>query len=192
MPRLFAAIEIPEPIRDELSDLEVPLPGARWIGIDDMHLTLRFCGDIEKGVAVELMHALGRVEVEAFSMRLSGVGCFGGDDPRTLWAGVEAPQTLDRLAYAVERAARDAGLPPEARKFKPHVTIARLKYARVDTVARFLQRHAGYRSDFFPVGQFALFSSKPLVGGGPYVLEEHYPLLGGDYADFADEDGHPS
>lgn len=188
MPRLFAAIEIPEPIRDELSDLEAPLPGARWVETDNMHLTLRFAGDIDKSLAQELMHALDRVEVNAFAMRLSGLDTFGGREPKSIWAGVEAPDELDRLAYAVERAARDAGLPPETRKFKPHVTIARLKHSDPQAIARFLQRRGAYRSAYFPVGRFVLYSSKPLVGGGPYVAEEYFPLEGGDYAHYADED----
>jgi len=189
MPRLFAAIEIPEDIRDALSDMEVPMPGARWVEADNMHLTLRFAGDIEKGVAREFAHALARIELPAFTMRVSGIGSFGGNDPRTIWAAIEAPDELDRLAYAVERAARHAGLPPEPRKFKAHVTIARLRNARLETVARFLQRHSAYRSPPFLVGRFVLFSSKPKVGGGPYIAEELYPLQGGDYADYADEEG---
>lgn len=189
MPRLFAAIEIPEAIRDDLADMEMPLPGVRWIAGDDMHLTLRFAGDVDKTTAEELAHALGRIDADAFTVRLAGLDCFGGNDPRSIWAGVEACEALDRLAYAVERAARHAGLAPETRRFKPHVTIARIKGSRPDALARFLQRHARYRSEPFMVGRFVLYSSKPLVGGGPYVAEEMFPLQGGDYAHYSDEDG---
>ena len=103
MPRLFAAIEIPEDIRDALSDMEVPMPGARWVEADNMHLTLRFAGDIEKGVAREFAHALARIELPAFTMRVSGIGSFGGNDPRTIWAAIEAfrPATIELMPVTV-------------------------------------------------------------------------------------------
>ena len=88
MPRLFAGIELPEDIRDLISDLEMPLPGVRWIDNDNLHLTLRFFGDIDNGQARELSGFLGGIDVPAFEMRLNGLGTFGGNDPRTLWAGV--------------------------------------------------------------------------------------------------------
>ena len=187
MPRLFTAIEIPDHIREAIARLKQPLPGARWIEPENYHITLRFAGDIDNRVASEFAHFLDEIDVNAFALRLSGVGAFGGNDPRQLWAGVEPTAELDSLARAHERAARAAGLPPESRKFKPHVTIARLKNSSIDIVARYLQRHGGFRTDSFLVGRFALFSSKPQVGGGPYVTEETYTLQGGQYADYEDE-----
>lgn len=179
MPRLFTAIELPEDMRDDLSSMEQPLPGARWIDSDDMHITLRFVGDIDNPTAREFVELLAGIEVDAFHARLNGLGTFGGKDPRTIWAGVEAGPELDQLARAHERAARSAGLPAERRNFKPHVTIARLKHARDDVLARFLARCGGYRSEPFLVTHFTLFSSKPMTGGGPYVVEETFPLFGG-------------
>lgn len=179
MPRLFTAIELPEDLRDDLSDMEQPLPGARWIDSDDMHITLRFAGDIDNPTAREFVDLLAGIEVNAFHARLSGLGTFGGKEPKTIWAGVEAGPELEQLARAHERAARSCGLAPEGRQFRPHVTIARLKYARDDLVARFLERFSGYRSEPFLVTHFTLFSSKPQTGGGPYVVEETFPLFGG-------------
>jgi RNA 2',3'-cyclic 3'-phosphodiesterase len=188
MPRLFTGIELPEHVRSALARLKQPLPGAKWVEAENLHLTIRFAGDIDQRVAAEFAHFLGGVECHAFEMRLSGLGAFGGNDPRTLWAGVDAGEELAMLARAHERAARAAGLRPEPRNFKPHVTIARLRHTRVEVVARFLERHGAFRTERFPVGRFALFSSKPQVGGGPYVVEAAYPLLGGQYLDFADHD----
>jgi 2'-5' RNA ligase len=181
MPRLFTGLEIPDPIRAGLARLRQPLPGAKWIEAEDFHITLRFVGDIDKRTAAEFTQILGGIETDAFEMRLSGLGAFGGNDPRILWAGVESGPQLDILARAHERAARAAGLPAEPRKFKPHLTLARLRHSPVDLVARFLQRHGGFRSEAFLVGRFALFSSKPRSGGGPYVVEEAFPLRGGHY-----------
>lgn len=180
MPRLFAGIELPEEVQDQISDLETPIPGVRWIEADALHLTLRFAGDIDNATARELADELARIEIRAFEMRLKGLGTFGGKDPRTLWAGVEAGAELEALARACERAARNAGLPPEPRTFKPHVTIARLKNPRIEPLARLLSRHGAFQSAPFMVGRFVLYSSRPQVGGGPYVVEEAFMLEGGE------------
>ncbi|CFX10028.1 putative 2'-5' RNA ligase [Candidatus Filomicrobium marinum] len=182
MPRLFTGIELPEDLRDDLADMEQPLPGARWIDTDDMHITLRFVGDIDNRTASEFADMLAGIDVNAFHARISGLGTFGGKEPRSIWAGIEAGPELEQLARAHERAARSAGLPPEGRQFKPHVTIARLKSTRPEVVARYLEHFGGYRSEPFLVTHFTLFSSKPKVGGGPYVVEETFPLFGGGNA----------
>lgn len=178
MPRLFVGIELPDDIRDLISGLEAPLPGARWVDTDNLHLTLRFVGDIDNRQARELADFLSGIDVDAFEMRLDGLGTFGGKDPRTLWAGVSAGEELGALARATERAARAAGLKPEGRTFKPHVTIARLNKPRIEALTRFLTRHGRFRSEPFVVSRFVLYSSKPMVGGGPYVVEEAFPLSG--------------
>lgn len=179
MPRLFAGLELPEDIRDQLCDLERPLPGARWVAADDLHITLRFAGDIEGLVAREFEQGLEEIQADAFELRLEGLGTFGGNDPRTLWAGVAPNPALDALARACDRAARNAGLPPEPNPFKAHVTLARLRHTPVELLARMLGKIGAFRSEPFMVGAFVLFSSKPKVGGGPYVVEATYPLRGG-------------
>lgn len=180
MPRLFTGIELPEDIRDRLSDIETPLPGAKWVPNDNLHITLRFAGDIDNGVAREFADGLAAIDCDPFELRLAGLGTFGGNDPRVIWVGVEPSPGLDVLARANERAARGAGLPPEGRNFKPHVTLARLNYPRIEPLARLLQRFGAFRTDPFLVTRFVLFSSKPMVGGGPYVVEEAFPL--GDFS----------
>lgn len=184
MPRLFVGLEIPDDIRQRLSRLTAPLPGAKWVDSRNYHLTLRFAGDIDNLAAREFADQLARIDIRCFTMRLKGLGSFGGADPRAIWAGVEATPELDELARAAERAARLAGLKPEPRAFIPHVTLARLKHSRDDAVARYLGRHATFRSHDIFVGRFVLFASKPLVGGGPYVIEDTFPLAGGQYGDF--------
>ena len=160
------------------------MPGAKWRPRENLHLTLRFAGDVDNPVAREFAHFLAGIDVAAFEMRLEGLGTFGGKDPKTLWAGIHAPAELETLARACERAARAAGLKPEGRTFKPHITIARLNKPRIDALSRFLTRHARFRSDPFIVSRFVLYSSKPIVGGGPYVVEEAYPLSGAAWEAF--------
>lgn len=178
MPRLFTGLIIPEDIRDELAETEQPLPGASWIESDNLHLTLRFAGDLDNRAAQEFADSLARIEIDVFSLRVEGVGVFGGQEPRTLWAGVCASDPLDALARAHERAARSAGLAPDARPFKAHVTLARLRHPHIAGLTSILERFALYRSRTFVIDSFALFSSRPKTGGGPYVVEETFPLRG--------------
>jgi 2'-5' RNA ligase len=178
MPRLFTGIELPDETREALKRLRTPLPGARWIEPDNLHITLRFAGDVDNLVAREFVHALAAIDAPPFEVRVAGVGAFGGYSPRIVWAGVEAGPELEALARANERAARSAGLDPEKRAFKAHVTLARLQNGRADTIARFLERNGAFRAEPFYVDRFVLFSSRPLTGGGPYVVEEEFPLLG--------------
>jgi 2'-5' RNA ligase len=189
MPRLFAGIEIPEATRGTLARLKMPLPGAKWVEPETFHITLRFAGDIDNRQADEFASALGAIDASAFSIRISDLGAFGGNEPRSLWAGVDPSRELEALQRATERAARNAGLAAEPRAFKPHVTLARLKHTRSDAVARFLERKATFQCEPFAVSRFVLFSSKPVSGGGPYVVEEAYPLAGGGMHAFADFDG---
>ena len=90
MPRLFAGIELPEAIRDQLSDLAGPLPGAKWVDDDDLHITLRFAGDIEGRIARDFTDLLGEIDADVFELRLQDIGTFGGNDPRSIWAGIVA------------------------------------------------------------------------------------------------------
>jgi 2'-5' RNA ligase len=187
MPRLFAAIPIPETVALTLDRVRQPTPGAFWIPPGDMHLTLRFIGDVTNAQARDFTEELARIELAAFTLRLKGLGTFGGDDPRVLWAGVEPCKPLDALARAADRAARKTGLPPDNRTWKPHVTLARLRHTPVDAVVRILSRKATFNTEPFFVPKFALMSSKPGAGGGPYVIEEEFTLHGGQYADFTDD-----
>jgi 2'-5' RNA ligase len=176
MPRLFTAIEVPEPLRMRLSLLRAPLNGAKWVEPENMHITLRFAGDIEDRTADAFADALDDVSVDPFRVTIAGVGAFGGHQTRVLWAGVEAGPQLDELYRANERAARTAGLEPPPRGFKPHVTLARMRGARQSPVARFLEENGDLRLEPFTVTRFVLLSARPGVGGGPYGLEAAYPL----------------
>ena len=187
MPRLFTAIELPDDVRAELRQLHLPMPNARWLRPEDYHLTLRFAGDINNSLAEEFAANLAAIDTDAFEIRLSGLGAFGGNDPHNVWVGVEPSHELELLARAHEKAARAAGLTPDTRMFKPHVTLARLKYSSADAVARFFTRFGGYRSEPIYVSEFVLMSSKPMTGGGPYGAVENFPLRGGVFA--VDDDG---
>jgi RNA 2',3'-cyclic 3'-phosphodiesterase len=189
MTRLFTGIEIPEDIRETLSALETPIPGASWIDEDDLHLTLRFFGDVSPRQRTDLLDLLETLTADAFNLKIAGLGTFGAQ-PTALYASIESAPALDALARATDRVARGAGLPAAKRPFKPHVTLARLNDPDPVKLARLLSRSANIACEPFLVHRFALFSSRPRVGGGPYVVEELYPLRGG-LGIGEDEDGNP-
>lgn len=178
MPRLFTALEIPRDAALSLSLLRGGLPGARWVDVENYHLTLRFIGDVEGHVADEIANALDRVRRPPFSLTLSGVGTFGSKKPHAIWAGVAASPDLAALQAEIERICQRIGVPSDPRKFVPHVTLARLKNANDIDVARYLSARGNFSTLPFKVNRFVLMSSRDSVGGGPYIVEEAWPLTG--------------
>ena len=176
MPRLFSAVEIPRSVAERLTVLRAGLTGARWVDPENYHLTLRFIGDVDGATARDFTAALGEIVAATFELEVSGLGSFGGGRPRAIFAGIAPSQGLEVLQRANERAAREAGLPPEGRNYKPHVTLARLKGARAEAVAAYLERQGDIGPEPFTVSRFVLYSSRNSVGGGPYVVEAAYPL----------------
>jgi RNA 2',3'-cyclic 3'-phosphodiesterase len=187
MPRLFTAIEVPPVLRMRLSLLRAPLSGAKWVDPENMHITLRFVGDIDGRTADDFADHLADVSCSPFAISILGTGAFGGRDPRVLWAGVEAGPELEGLYRANERAVRAAGLPPDPRNFKPHVTLARMRGARHSAVAQFLEQTGDLRLEPFVVTRFVLLSARPGSGGPPYAVEAEYPFAVMDASDAEDE-----
>ena len=178
MIRLFAALEIPETIRMQLSLLQGGIPGARWTPIENMHLTLRFIGEVDEAVARDIDDMLADIRAPSFTLSLKGVGEFGRKEGRALWAGVSEGQPLQHLAAKIESALQRMGLPAEMRKFSPHVTLARLRDVPISELQSFLGTHAMFKSPAFEVTQFALFSSQTSPKGSRYRIESIYPLAG--------------
>jgi RNA 2',3'-cyclic 3'-phosphodiesterase len=182
MPRLFTALEIPRDAALSLSLLRGGLPGARWIDVENYHLTLRFFGDVEGHVADEIANQLDRVRRPSFTLTLTGVGAFGGKKPHSVWAGTSASPDMFALQAEIERISQRLGLPADPRKFSPHVTLARLRNASPVDVANYLSARGNFATMPFKVGRFVLMSSRDSIGGGPYVIEEAWPLQGGEVA----------
>jgi len=180
MPRLFTALEIPRDAALSLSLLRGGLPGARWIDVENYHLTLRFIGVVEGHVADEIANALDRIRRPSFSLTLSGVGAFGSRKPHAIWAGVTASPDVTALQAEIERICKRIGVPSDPRKFVPHVTLARLKNASDGDVARYLSARGNFATMPFKVNRFVLMSSRDSVGGGPYIVEEAWPLTGAE------------
>jgi 2'-5' RNA ligase len=152
------------------------LPGARWIDVENYHITLRFIGDVDGRTADEIVERLDRIDRPEFQLRLEGIGSFGSKKPHSIWAGVSPSPEMYALQGEIERICQRIGLPPDPRKFTPHVTLARLKYSRVDDVVHYLAGRGNFQTSTFTVPRFVLLSSRESVGGGPYLTEEVFPL----------------
>ena len=128
MPRLFIAIDLPEDVKVELTAIGYGLPGARWVTDDQLHLTLRFIGEVDGGMRNNISDALSFINYGSFTFTLQGAGHFPPrGKPKVLWIGIAKSQPLLQLRGKVESALRAIGLSPEGRKFSPHITLARLK-----------------------------------------------------------------
>ncbi|MER2632749.1 MAG: RNA 2',3'-cyclic phosphodiesterase [Rhizobiaceae bacterium] len=176
MPRLFTGLEVPSDVADALAALRGGLPGARWAQPDDYHITLRFIGDIDGRTAREIEDELAEARVEPMTVTLTGLDAFGGAKPHSIFAQVATSRPLIELQSEHERRLRRVGLPPEKRKFTPHVTLARLRQASVLDVADFLSTRGGFPAISFTPERFVLYSAREQTGGGPYVVEAAYPL----------------
>ena len=177
MPRLFTAIEIPRQIGERLSLMRGGLSGARWIDPENYHLTLRFIGDVDMVAAEAAAEALARVRRQALTIRFAGLGPLGTKKQHAVVALVAEDKPLMELQAEQERVLQRAGLPHEARRYTPHVTLARLRGGHPRDIAEYLSVRGGFLAGSFPVERFVLYSSRNSVGGGPYVVEEAYDLM---------------
>ena len=175
--RLFVALTLPEEVREQLAELEDNLPGARWVPPENFHITLRFIGEVDGGLAEDIDAELAAMAGEGFLVSIAGLGCFGeGPRTRALYARVAPSEPLTRLKLKVENALQRAGCEPEGRKFKPHVTLARFKGQSGPELERFLVRHSLFRAGPFAVADFALIQSFLSGEGSIYREEAIYPL----------------
>ena len=160
--------------------LQGGVPGARWQTREQLHLTLRFIGEVDGGDARAIDDALAGIDAPAFSLQLHSVGQFGNKQPHTLWAAARPNELLDHLARKVDTAIRRVGQPQDAHKFMPHVTVGRLRHPDLDKVREWLVEHALSTSAEFTVDAFCLYSSKLTSDGSIYRVEQEYLLRGYD------------
>jgi 2'-5' RNA ligase len=177
MHRLFVAIRPPEPIRDLLIDAMDDSGDFRWQDDGQLHLTLRFIGEVERPLAEDIAAALVRIRAPRFAIRIKGVGRFEARSAGALWAGIEPKEPVAALAAKVERVCQQAGLEPERRTFHPHITLARWKGRRTQEAEGFLRRRQGLSSDPFEVDAFSLFESRLSRHGAHYEEVASYPLV---------------
>jgi len=174
---MFVAVPLPEELRDQIALMQSGLDNVRWVAPENLHLTLRFLGDLDGGEVADLDAALAGIAAPCFEIALAGLSTFGnGRKVNALALGVEAPEPLIRLQTKVEKAVQRAGQPAEGRKFRPHVTLARFKGAPGTKFGPYLQRHGLFRCDPVAVDRFQLISSKLTPNGPIYRVEAEYFL----------------
>ncbi len=178
MLRLFVGIEFPPELKLRLSLLQSGVTGAKWVDPGNFHLTLRFIGEVDEGTAADVDETLLRLKARPFSLQLAGAGVFGNGKPRQLWIGVDREPALSTLQSKIEQALIRAGLPPEPRKFAPHVTLARLRDPKRTDIQHFLHSHAQFRAEPLRVEQFSLIASYPTKAGSVYEDQADYELKG--------------
>lgn len=176
--RLFAAVDLPAAVKDQLDALRAPIPGARWVGRQQMHLTLFFIGETAR--VADISAALAQVRAAPFDLLLSGVGRFPSGSrrpPRVLWVGVAPQPALLALQTRVAGALVALSCAAEDRPYSPHLTLARLQAERpLPEADRFLTAHAGFRAGPVRVESFVLYASDLTPQGARYTPQAVYPL----------------
>jgi len=176
MHRLFVAIRPPRPIRTRLIAAMGGVPHARWQTDDQLHLTLRFIGEVDRHQAEDVAAALGAVHHPRFPIALSGMGQFdrhGRVD--SLWAGVTPADGPASLHRKVDQALVRIGLPPEGRAYLPHITIAR--FGRLaGPVDAAVAAGGSLSSDPVVIEEFQLYESELGHDGAVYTIAARYPL----------------
>ena len=178
MIRLFVAIDIPEAIRMEVEGMGRSIPQARLVPTDQLHLTLKFIGEVEGSRFLDIQDALKEIIVPKFSLSLKGVGTFPPRGiPRVLWAGVEPVEQTVALRNAIERTLAVINIARDKKKFTPHLTLARLRNGPIRHLQQFLAGNAFFQTPEFPVESFHLYSSKLTGKGALHTIECSYGLL---------------
>lgn len=176
MLRLFAALPVPEDVADALILTQKNLTGASWRPVRNFHVTLRFFGEVENGLAMALDEEIASISPPHIQIAIDGVGWFGRREPRSVWARVRATDGLAELSGACERAARRVGLPPEKRRFTPHITLAYCHGTPLSDAMAWTERHQALAAGPWMADRFHMYSSH--LGRGPsiYTAEADYPL----------------
>jgi 2'-5' RNA ligase len=177
MPRLFIAVDLPDTIKENLRSMSFGIPGAKWIGPDQLHLTVRFIGEVDGALFLDVKTILEEIRLASFSLQLKGVGFFPPRGvPRVLWVGLEKNDPLQRLRKKIDSSLLRVKVEPEGRKFSPHITLARLKNSPVQKITNFLSGNGLFSQEPFQVEDFKLYSSILSPKGAFHRVERIYPL----------------
>lgn len=176
MHRLFVAIRPPRAIRLQLLAIMHGIRGARWQDDAQLHLTLRFIGEVDRHRAEDVAAALGAVHHPAFTLALHGLGQFSRNERLdSLWAGVAPYEEVTALHHKVNQALARVGIVPETRAFLPHITIARCN-RQTGPADAMLAQFAGLTSEPEPIAAFCLYESRLGSEGATYDIIARYPL----------------
>lgn len=176
--RLFLALSLPDALRALLADLAEPLAHVRWTPPEQLHVTLRFLGDVDPAQLDSLTTRLSTIQVEPFLLPIEGVGAFPPKSPpHVLWAGTgNGHPRLHQLRQQIDDRALAAGIDFNVRTFHPHVTLARCTEQAAAGAARWLRRHADFEGPPFKIDAVDLFASELHPAGARYELIERFPI----------------
>lgn len=178
--RLFIAIDLPPELKRALWTLRSDLPGARWVALEQIHLTLAFLGEVEEKKIEPLSAELARIHLPPFTLSFTCTGCFPNRErPRVLWVGLAPQPRLAELAHQVQTALMVCDLPVEARPFSPHITLARLKFPAPRSVGVFLDQSLPPHLPVLSVQEFILFQSRLSPHGAEHLPLSHFSLMPG-------------
>lgn len=182
MQRLFVGIELPESAAQILAGIRQGYansswPSARWHEPSALHVTLSFIGQVDQHTATQMAAALRGLPDWDAILSIRGVGYFGTEQkPVVLWAGVERDPFLLQLQQEVEQRLLPLGLLPDARPYRPHVTLARVKQGG-EMLQEFLTRHADLALPPFAVEHICLYISNGSDTQVRYEVIERFKLL---------------
>lgn len=176
--RLFIAVDLPEQVKTRVLQICSGLPSVRWVKPEQLHLTLRFIGEVNAAQSERLDDALKTVLFSPFDIALKSVGQFPPKgQPRVIWVGVEQAETLNALARQVEQVVVGAGFPSADKPFSAHITLTRVKAPLDrDVLREFFERNVSFQSDPVRLDRFVLYSSTLGPQGAVYRQERIYPV----------------
>lgn len=178
MIRLFVAIPLPVDVCAQLAGMQTGLGNARWIDPENMHLTMRFIGEVSEPDMREIDSALASLTEPAISIGLHGLGYFERRGRvHSLWVRVEKSDALSHLQSKIERVLVRYGLEPEKRKYTPHVTLARVHDLPVERLAPWLADQGDFSVPVFLATQFVLVETFRGHGGAAYKPLVEYDLF---------------
>jgi len=174
MTRLFVAVTMPEVVKQALLAIREDLRGFHWVEAANLHLTLKFIGDVDSELQEEIARVLSQVATEPFILPVETVGAFPSRGrPFVVWAGLgSAHPRLFGLQKEIEDRLFGIGIEPEKHRYVPHITLARCKEASEESVRQFVKRHRDFSAPPFRVEGFRLFSSILRQGSSVYTEED--------------------
>ena len=184
--RTFIALEPSAELRTRLArlcrELQPLFPGVRWSRMDNIHLTLRFLGEIDASDLEPLIQAVSDVAAKASrpALRAGRAGWFGSPrEPRVVWLGLQDNKELEALAGAIETSLLAAGFGAADKPFKAHLTLARPKKALPRPVDRAaLERLTGEDWPLWEPRQVLIIKSTLLPEGPRYETLAALPIGG--------------
>lgn len=180
--RLFVALEIPLTARKNLSTLVASLRAItrepRWVRAENLHVTLKFLGEVAESKLAAVQTALGGIRShQAVALAFRGLGFFPNEKkPRVFWAGIEASSNLKTLAADIEGAMERCGIAREMREFSPHLTLARLERSLPEALRKAIAENAQREFGSLRTGEFHLMQSKLKPSGAEYTTLKTFPF----------------